>query len=333
MIGINSVWLPRPPAPVIVAGTSPQVYGWAPADIAAAIAALAPLAPGVLVNPMTLRGQIIYASADGTPSPPAALSPGVAGTFLRSNGPGADPSYEAVASADALTQVPGATWGWAGPVASATNITGYGALACITPTATDATSGLQSGSTYGTPYFYQDTSSVLNNTTVLAYLLSAGAAMPPGLIGTGGPVWQTTFLVDQTTVYLAVNFGRGQPSLGTTATEHGNCAGVSFLSGDTTFHAFCKGSSTERRDTGVALVAGRIYSVVVSYADFPTTTRVALWDWSTGTWVADETFNDAPAPNVAGFAAIYQQTTTAAAARIRHYGIGVTRAGGPVTLP
>lgn len=86
MSAINNVWLTRPPAPVIAAGTSPQVYGWAPADIAAAIGSLG------FVNPMTGVGDFIRGGAGGAPT---RLAP-----------PGADGAYNVTFTSDVPSWTP-----------------------------------------------------------------------------------------------------------------------------------------------------------------------------------------------------------------------------------
>lgn len=92
----NFVWVPRVTAAEIAAGTGQDVRLWAVVDVKSMIDTWAPLAPGVLVNPMTTRGDMIYASASGTPATAARRGIGSANTVLSSDG--ADPVYATIAA-------------------------------------------------------------------------------------------------------------------------------------------------------------------------------------------------------------------------------------------
>lgn len=81
-------WFPRPSAAEIAAGTSTETRAWAPVDIVSAINTWAPSAPGVMANPMTTIGDMIYASASGTPATPARLAAGPEGAEVRINASG-----------------------------------------------------------------------------------------------------------------------------------------------------------------------------------------------------------------------------------------------------
>lgn len=90
--------LPRPTPTEIAAGNGTVRKGWAVADVVAAINAWVPSVPGVIINPMNTWGDIIFGGQ--TPAGvPTRLGAGASGTFLKSNGVGADPAWAAVAGA------------------------------------------------------------------------------------------------------------------------------------------------------------------------------------------------------------------------------------------
>lgn len=276
------------------------------------------------------------------PYPPvigALPSPGASGNLLTSNGaswtsaaPPTPPDGFSMFNA----AVP-SNWGWAGAGSSATNITTAGVLAALTPTATDSTSNTGNGTAgVGLTCFYQNSSAVLNNTTVLSWISGASPSIP-GFAGTSArPVWGYTFALGSAVGYFAVNFGKGAIAASSTATQDTNCCGISFLSGDTTFFAFGRNAGgTERiAFAGVAPVLSRLYTVVVDYSLWPTSVRVCLYDWTSATWVGDATLTaNVPATGSQGRIAIYCQNSVGAAVSMEHYGIGYAPSDYPLSLP
>lgn len=333
--------LPRPTTLEITAGNGTVRKGWAVADVKAAVDEYAPAAPGVLVNPMTTRGQVIYASADGTPAPAAALNPGAAGTVLTSGGPGADPLWAAVSGITNMNLAPNNQWGWFGPGSSATNVATLGTFAGYVPTATDSTSSSGGSSVGGGQRFVQGTSSVANNTTVLSFAATtdptAGvAATSAG--GTSKPIYVYTFGLGFTvTGYFAANFGNQTGvAVSATATQDNNAAGISWLAGDATFYAFTRavGGGLSRTALNEAPASNEVYTMVVDYSNWPTSVRVALYRHSTAAWIGDVTFSS-NLPSTASRAriAIYRQTETTAARDISHYSCGVVDTARPLSLP
>lgn len=82
------VWVPRVTAGEIALGNGQYVRLWAPADILSMINTWASSAPGVMSNPMTTIGDMIYATNTASPATPGRLAAGAEGSEFRINASG-----------------------------------------------------------------------------------------------------------------------------------------------------------------------------------------------------------------------------------------------------
>lgn len=118
------------------------------------------------------------------------------------------------------------------PSSSATAMAGYGTA--IAPTFTDASSATLA--TRCGAYFRQDTSGVLNNTTVL-FLQGTSAFSPAPGIKDGGAYWSYVFTVGNVgpgETAFALNFGNGTGGALVTATAEQDHCGLRWLTTDPT---------------------------------------------------------------------------------------------------
>lgn len=299
----NLVWVPRVTAAEIAAGTGQDVRLWAVADVKSMIDTWA--ATG-FANPMTTIGDIIYASASGTPATAARLAVGA--DFAVLSATPTVPGYKKIQYLD--------TAGWFGGVQSIALYRFSNGANTYAATCTDATSNALIA--LGQFVFQQDTSAVANNTTSVFMSSASGPDFASKLLF-------SAFFATPTTAdsFIVISYAiAGAASA--TATELNNSMGVSFLSGDTAWMSFTRGGAGSTRaaltgGTNAGLQANKLYFLTIDCINFPTCV-ISLYNVTDAVWVGSATITSTLSVTTGGGTPQFSFQTSTAAVRSVYWG-------------